>query len=463
MQRFSAMVNCTILSPVIRKKIISNLKSSTELPFGDVLTKEEINLKMQDLTFRERIFTPDVTLLAFLSQVMSDDQSQQAAVAKVIATLVASGESPPSANTSAYSQARSRLPESILASLATETAAKLESSIPEKWLWKGRKIKLVDGSTISMPDTPENQAIYPQPTTQKIGVGFPIARIVVLIDYITGAVMDLAIGQYSGKETGEHALFRLLISSINTDDILLGDRYYPSFFLMATIIALGVDGVFPIHIARKYDFNHGVSLGYKDHIVDWIKPTKPEWMQQDEYDTFPQKIMVREVAAERHRNGFRSHTMVLVTTFVDSTIVTKTDLADLYDYRWFVEISLRDIKTTMHMDILRGKTPDMVRKEIWAHLLAYNLIRKIMAQAALIHGKSTKDLSFKLALQTIKAFQEKGILNNNNQDALNKLLQVITNKKVGHREGRHEPRQVKRRPKAFPRLQESREFYKHAA
>ena len=173
--------------------------------------------------------------------------------------------------------------------------------------------------------------------------------------------------------------------------------------------------------------------------------------------------MVREVAVERHRNGFRSHTMVLVTTFVDSTVVTKTDLADLYDYRWFVEISLRDIKTTMHMDILRGKTPDMVRKEIWAHLLAYNLIRKIMAQAALIHGKSTKDLSFKLALQTIKAFQEKGILNNNDQDTLNKLLQVITNKKVGHRVGRNEPRHVKRRPKAFPRLQESREFYKHAA
>ena len=457
------MANCTILSPVIRKKIISDLKSSPELPFGNVLSKEEINRKMQNLTFRERVFTPDVTLLAFLSQVMSDDQSQQAAVAKVIATLVANGENSPSANTSAYSQARSRLPESVLASLAIDTATELESGIPDKWLWNGRKIKLVDGSTLSMPDTPENQAVYPQPDTQKIDVGFPIARIVVLIDYITGAIMDLAIGPYSGKETGEQALFRLLISSINTKDVLLGDRYYPSFFLMATIMALGVDGVFPIHIARKYDFNQGVSLGHKDHIVDWVKPAKPEWVKQDEYDTFPQKIMIREVATERHRNGFRSQTMVLVTTFVDSVTVTKTDLADLYDYRWCVEISLRDIKTTMHMDILRGKTPDMVRKEIWAHLLAYNLIRKIMAQAALIHGKSTKELSFKLALQTIKAFQQKGILDINNQDVFNKLLQIITNKKVGHRDGRHEPRNVKRRPKAFQRLQQSRGFYKHAA
>jgi len=156
---------------------------------------------------------------------------------------------------------------------------------------------------------------------------------------------------------------------------------------MATLIQLGVDGVFPIHSARKYDFNQGISLGAKDHIIEWKKPTKPEWMGQDEYDAFPVEITVREVAIDQHRNGFRSRTMVLVTTFLDPIAVTRNDLANLYDYRWFVELSLRDIKTTMHMDILRGKSPDMVRKEIWVHLLAYNLIRKIMAQAAFIHEK----------------------------------------------------------------------------
>jgi len=456
-------MNCTIFPQTNYKEIVSDLKNSPELPFSNVLSIKEISKKMQEVSYRERIFTPEITLLAFLSQVMDDDHSQQAAVTKVIATLVANGKEPPSSNTSAYSQARSRLSEDILASLVRTIAEELASDIPSNWLWMGRKIKLVDGSTLSMPDTLENQAMYPQTGTQKFDIGFPIARVVVLIDYITGVVMDLAIGAYSGKETGEHALFRQLVPSLACGDILLGDRYYPSFFLMATLIQLGVDGVFPIHSARKYDFNQGISLGANDHIIEWKKPTKPEWMGQDEYDAFPVEITVREVAIDQHRNGFRSRTMVLVTTFLDPIAVTRNDLANLYDYRWFVELSLRDIKTTMHMDILRGKSPDMVRKEIWVHLLAYNLIRKIMAQAAFIHEKSTKELSFKLALQTIKAFQRAGILDEDNHHVYLKLLDAIVTKKVGHRNGRQEPRNVKRRPKAFPRLQHARGFYKNAA
>jgi hypothetical protein len=402
-------------------------------------------------------------LWAFLSQVMDADQSQQGVVARIIASSIASGIKPPSANTSAYSQARCRLPEQILSNLVQKTATKLVDDIPHEWLWNGRKIKVVDGSTISMPDTAENQAVYPQPNTQKDGVGFPIARIVVIIDYTTGAVINLAIGAYSGKETGEHALLRQLISSINHNDILLGDRYYPSYFLMTMLIQLGIDGVFPMHRSRKYNFNVGKRLGYKDHIVEWKKPVKPAWMGQKEYDSFPQKIIIRETAIEQKRPGFRSKNMVLVTTLLDATVSTKADLAKLYDYRWFVEISLRDIKNTMQMDILRCKTPDMVRKEIWVHLLAYNLIRKIMAQAAFIHGKSTKELSFKLALQTIKAFWQAGILDNNNTDVYTKLLNAIVYKKVGNRKGRQEPRFVKRRPKAFPLLQKSRELYRNVA
>lgn len=457
------MINCTIFSPETCKKIVDEISNSKELPFGNELFTEEIKQEMQSLTYRERVYTPEVTVLAFLSQVMDDDHSQQAAVAKIIAESVARGEEPPSANTSAYSQARSRLSEDLLASLVRSVSNELSDSIPDDWLYNGRKIKLVDGSTLSMPDTVDNQALYPQPDTQKIGVGFPIARIVVLLDYITGMIMDLAIGAYSGKETGEHALFRQLVSSLNAGDILLGDRYYPSFFLIAMLMQLGVDGVFPMHSARKYDLDMGIYLGTKDHISTWKKPVKPAWMEQDEYDLIPIYISVREVEVETKRSGFRSKTRILVTTLLDNKLVSKIDLARLYDYRWFVELSLRDIKDTMHMDILRGQTPEMVRKEIWVHLLAYNLIRKIMAQAAFIHEKETKELSFKLALQTVKAFQQRGLLDDYNYDVYVNLFDAIVVKKVGHRGERHEPRCVKRRPKAFPRLQQSRAIYKNVA
>lgn len=454
-------MNFTICSPLQDKKIITNLKTSPELPFSKILTAEEINEKMQNIKYRDRVFPPDVTLWAFLSQVMDADQSQQKAVSRVIAETIVQGEEPPSANTSGYSQARSRLPEIALSNLVIETAEQLVKDTPNKWLWNGRRIKLVDGSTLSMPDTKENQDKYPQPDTQKDGVGFPIARIVAIIDYITGVVMNLAIAPYSGKETGEHALFRQIISSLNFGDVLLGDCYYPSYFLMATLIRLGIDGVFPMHNARNYDFNTGTHLGKKDHISNWEKPAQPTWMEQDEYDSFPATISIREVEVKNKRNGFRDKGMVLVTTFLDPVAIARETLADLYDYRWYVEISLLNIKNTLNMDILRGKTPEMVRKEIWVHLLAYNLIRKIMAQAAFVHDKSATELSFKLALQTIESFQEKGLLDG--EYAYMKLLDTIVYKTVGKRKGRHEPRCVKRRPKAFPLLQKSRVLYKNAA
>ena len=186
-------------------------------------------------------------------------------------------------------------------------------------------------------------------------------------------------------------------------------------------------------------------------------------MEQAEYDQFPAEISVREVAITTEAKGKRSKMRVLVTTLLDPSNVSKEELVALYKYRWFVELALRSIKETLHMDILRGKTPAMVRKEMWAHLLAYNLIRKVMAQAAFMHGSLVSTLSFKLALQMIKSFQAAGILNKDNPAAYAQLLKGIAYKKVGNRSGRHEPRCVKRRPKAFPRLQEPRVSMNKAA
>ena len=213
-----------------KDKILTKLQSSEGLPFKDILSEKTITASIEGLDYRNRIFTPDVTLSTFLSQVLDDDQSQQGAVSRVIAHYVAQGKDAPSANTSAYSQARTRLEESLIATLSNDSGKELEKTVPGEWLWRGRSTKLVDGSTISMPDTPKNQALYPQPSSQKSGVGFPIARIVTVISCATGALLDASIGPYAGKKTGEHALLRELMHVFEKGDVVLGDCYYASFF-----------------------------------------------------------------------------------------------------------------------------------------------------------------------------------------------------------------------------------------
>lgn len=456
-------ISTTNLEVSHAKSVVANLKSVEGLPFSELLPKEMMDKNMEGIEYRERVFTPDVTLWAFLSQVLNDDASQQAAVVRVITFFLSKGQQPPSVNTSAYSQARTRLSEAMISNLAREIAADTEMKVPADWLWRGRKIKIMDGLTDSMPDTLENQEIYPQPDTQKPGVGFPIARMVAIIDYTTGVVLDLAMGPYSGKETGEHGLLRQLMHIFKPGDIALADCYYASFFVIAKLILSGVECIFPIHHARDYDFRRGEKIGEKDHIVQWKKPVKPEWMSEEEYDTFPNEIKVREVAIKDNRKGFRTKTRVLVTTFLEPKVVEKSDLEMLYDYRWFVEICFKSIKETMHMDILRGKTPEMISKEIWAHILAYNLIRRVMVQAAISYNKKPRYLSFKLAMQTINSFRQAGIFNEKNVVAYQALLRAVAYKTIGNRPGRSEPRKVKRRPKPFPRLQKARQLYKRAA
>jgi DDE family transposase len=222
---------------------------------------------------------------------------------------------------------------------------------------------------------------------------------------------------------------------------------------------IGVDVIFPIHAARNSDFRHGMRLGKKDHIVEWFKPQKPEWMDQETYDSFPKKFVIREVSITSCRKGYRTQSRIIVTTFLDPKKLSKEDLNSMYSCRWWVELDIRSIKTTLKMDILRGKTPDMVRKEIWTHILGYNLIRKIMAEAAFVHRKNPRELSFKLALHVTKSFLESGILSNCNEAVYSALLKAIVRRKIGNRPGRSEPRVVKRRPKAFPRMQKPRIEY----
>jgi putative transposase len=426
------------------------------LPFAQALPEETIQQAFDDegVSFGQGegdVYTPALTLWAFLSQVLFKDEQRSclAAVARVIVLLVALEKRPCSDDSGAYCRARAKLPVPILRRLAVQVADGCEQQVPDEWLWKGRHVHLVDGSTISMPDTPANQAEYPQPTTQEPGLGFPIARLVVLLSLATAMVKDLAIGPYAGKETGETALLRELLERFKSGDIMLADRYFCSYFMIALLLERGVDFVARLHQARTADFRRGTRLGPGDHLVEWQRPAKPEWMDQETYERMPASLRVREVEVQVQQPGFRVDSFVVVTTLTDADQYSRDDIAELYHQRWLAELDIRTIKCTLGLDVLRCKSPEMVRRELWTGLLAYNLIRQSMLQAAVQAGLSPRQLSFTAALQKIAASWNTILVC---QDAAVLLLIEIhlgdlATHQVGDRPDRVEPRAIKRRPK----------------
>jgi Transposase DDE domain len=429
------------------------------LPFRDVLTEAQIEAAAaaDNVSFgtdADEVYSVPLTLWAFISQVVSDQKSCVAAVARVLVLLTALGRAPCGAGTGAYCKARAKLPEKFLQRLVCDVGRQLEDETPHAWRWHGHRVSLVDGSTLSMPDTPENQAVYPQSRSQKPGVGFPLLRWVALMGLATGAVLASAFGPYRGKQTGETALLRTLLGSLRPGDVLVADRYYCSYWMVALALARGVHVVFRQHQLRHTDFRRGRRLGPDDHIVTWSKPQRPEWLTQVEYDAMPATLTLREVRTQLDTPGCRVRELVAVTTLLDHEDYTRDDILDLYHERWHVEIDLRSIKTQMKMEILRCRTPEMVRKEIWAHLLAYNLLRKVMAQTAQEHGVTPRQLSFAGAQQTVNEFRTL-LLTAAAADlpALGRaILQAVASHRVGNRPDRWEPRKVKRRPKGYSRM-----------
>jgi hypothetical protein len=432
-----------------------NTFSAPVLPFSDVLVPELVNEILQQLqtTVRERIYTPFITLCVFLWQVLSEDHSCREAVARLMAFRIANGRRPCSPDTNPYCRARKRLPEQLFQLLVQKVGRWLQQSVPEVWLFHGRCVKSVDGSTVSMPDTPANQKAYPQSKSQKAGVGFPIARLVIIFCVASGAALEMAIGPYKGKRTGENALFRTLWNSLEADDILLADRYYCAFADIALLQQRGVDTVFRKHQRRHSDFRRGERLGKYDHLITWQKPRqRPPWMDRETFDALPEELTLREIQFTITEKGKRAQQIILVTTLLDAEVFTKEELAELYNIRWRAEIDLRSLKSVMEMDVLRCKTPEMVRKEIWTHLLAYNLIRTVIAKAAEAHKRQPHTVSFKGAMQTVNSFRDY-MLMDLTSDWYTELLKAIAYHEVGDRPGRYEPRARKRRPKPYKLLQ----------
>jgi len=368
---------------------------------------------------------------------------------------VAMGREPCSKNTGAYCRARAKLPEAVIERLAVEIGRGCEASTPCGWLCRGRHVLLADGTTASMPDTPENQAAYPQHTTQEEGLGFPILRMVVLFSLATGMLCGAKIGPYSGKETGEPALFRELLDGVDPNTIVLTDRYYCSYFLIALVLLGRRDFVTRLHQRRKTDFRKAERLGKGDWLVEWTRPQKPEWMEDAAYDQIPHSMKLRLIEVHVHEPGFRADSFFVVTTLTDSCEYPKDEIAALYRQRWLVELDIRTIKITLGIDVLRCKTPEMVRRELWTCLLAYNLIRKSILQSAHQAGRSPRELSFTTAMQTVAASLELlAVLEcapTLDADFVARLvaaqLESLPDQIVGHRPNRVEPRAVKRRPK----------------
>ena len=399
--------------------------------------------------FRDRIYSPLITLTLFIEQVLSADQSCVDAVARGLSARVALGERPCGLNSGPYCKARARLPLGLIERVAGEVGARLSEQQPSAWRWRGREVKLVDGTTLSMPDTAENQREFPQHREQRRGLGFPLARVVAIVSLSCGAVLEWAMGPCEGRESGETALLWELAARLRSGDVVVADRCYAGYFMIAWLIRGGVDVVMRQHARRRTDFRRGQALGQRDHLLSWARPQRPDWMDAATYAAMPETLTMREV---------RVGGWTLVSSLTNAKEVSKPDLLELYRSRWQVELDLRAIKSVMQMDLLRCKSPSMVRKEIATHLLAYNLVRLVMARAACLAGLLPRQLSFKGALQVLRAFEQN--LRHSPPARLRirhaHVLAGIAQMRIPDRPWRVEPREVKRRPKPFKRLAEPR-------
>jgi hypothetical protein len=439
------------------------LMQSLGLPWQELLpeSKLEAILKEENVSYRNRVYTPIVTLWAMVSQVLDPDKSLSNAVKRLVSWLAAAGVECPSHDTGAYSKARQRLPEGVLQRLVPEVAESLEQQVPSTQQWCGRRVRVCDGTTVLMSDTVANQAEYPQHGNQTPGCGFPIAKLVVMFSLLSGAVVAACIAPFACSEI---VMSRLLYQDLEPQDVVLADQAYGSYVDLALVQQQGADGVFRKHHARQTDFRRGRQLGMGDHQVRWHKPKQgPKHMSQAEFAALPSTLLVREVCLRLTRQGFRDQTLIIVTTLLDAQRYSAKQLTQLYGLRWqAAEVNLRHLKTTLKLEMLTAKTPEMVRKEIWTHLFAYTLLRSLMWEAASTSDYTPFHLSLQGARQQLNHLAS--LLATATKSTRMRLYQVLLVQVAADllplRPHRSEPRVVKRRPKPFPRMRQPRSVLK---
>lgn len=442
---------------------VHHARQCGDLYFASLISKDTIESVFGEATSilgSARVYTTSVTLWVFLSQVMSIHHGCVSAVAKLLTYRVAHGQRPCSAKTGAYCIARDKLDEVSMHALVKASGNAIEAKCPDQWLWLGHRVITADGATVTMADTPENQAEYPQLSSQAAGCGFPIVRIVVLFALSTGVVLDMALGRYKGKLTHEVSLFRQIDQIIEETDVFLADRAYAGWFEMARIMQRGGHVVVRKHQIRKSDFRTGIRYGKDDHSIELARPPRPSWMSEQEYETHPEFITIREIKIRVTNKGFRTRDIIVHTSLWDDTDYTKEDIAALFRRRWQAELNLRSLKTIMQMDHLRCKEPHRVRNEIRAHMMAYNLVRGVMAEAAIDGDVQPWQISFKATLTTISDMLPVLGLINHPDGLCHLLLRCCWQHAVGKRPDRYEPRVLKRRQKNYKLMQKPRHEYK---
>ena len=388
---------------------------------------------------RVRTFPPALTLSMFLSQVLGDDRSCQAVLDEHLARLIDQGTTAlPSASTGAYSRARARLPPSLIGALCRRVGTGVSAGAEPRWRWHGRRALLIDGTTVSMPDTPENQSAYPQPSSQAPGLGFPLARVVALGCLATGAVLDATLSSIKGPGNDERSRFHSLMDQLGRADVVVGDSGFESYWAIAELIERGVDGLFEINGARAVPGRAAAVRLRRPYPSE-----RPAWMTLEQYHRVPETLTLRRVRAARYRGAQKK---TLLTTMTDARAVSNEELVELYRRRWAIELDLRSIKQNLGMEILSCTRPAMVERELWVHLLGYNLIRAVMAEAAVRHGREPRRMSFRHAQQLWGAWRRRGAVTT--EASMEGLCGALVRIEVGKRPGRREPRANKRRPRA---------------
>ena len=434
------------------------------LPFADVLTADVIEQAFTQngaMFGQDDVFSTQIVLWAFLAQVLKGGKGGAcaAAVADIATYLQQTGGPVPSGDTGDYCRARAKLDLAAVRALAVGAARQMEQAADPSWLWHDLHAKLIDGFTFTMPDTPDNQRQFPQQKVQRPGAGFPIARACAVLSLATAAICELNFGPYEGKETGENALLRGILDSLQYDDVAVFDRCFCSFLMLAILRQRGVHFCSRVNQRRLIDFRRGHRLGQDDHLIMWTRPKRPQWMSEEQYAQVPETMTLREVRFQVTVPGRRTEELTVVTSLIDPVAYPKEDIAQLYGFRWNAELDIRDIKQTLGLDHVRCKTPNMVRRELWVTLLAYNLIRKLIATAAAVHGKQPRQLGFTLACQTVLSswmLLTTGVCRN--PHVLWRLaLKRIAANEVANRPGRIEPRVIKRSRDHYPLMHDPRQ------
>ena len=401
---------------------------------------------------RQRLFSKSNTFWAFFSQILDADGGCKEVVRKIQAASVMKDKVLPSSSTAAYCQARNNLPTETLTSILKYTTEQLQAKSEHKG-FHSRRVIVVDGTGVSMPDTQKNQQIWPQQTLQKPGCGFPQASICACFCLHSGAMLSYEIGN---KKIHELPMLRKQWSTFQSGDIFLGDKGFCSFYDIYSFKEKSVDSV--ITLARRTPVkvtNAHKKLGDDDLLIHWKRPAKSSYPHSN-WDDLPENFLLRQIKVTINQSGFRSTSFHIVTTLLDAEKYPAHDIAELYFQRWDVELNFRDLKTTMGMDILRCKTPSMVRKEILMYFIAYNCIRSLMYEAARINNVHNRRISFKASLQALRQWEplinQTRNVKSNEHYLMYYLYEVIAKNTVLGRPGRSEPRAVKRRPKPFQLL-----------